>query len=67
MDMFSHKNVCYRHTNTIQVYSVTVLTHVKALKAGHSSQGTSEHITPGIIIHLGLRGPTPPGHLLHSR
>ena len=49
------------HTDTIQVYSVTVLTHVKALQAGHSSQGTSEHITPGIIIHLGLRGPTPPG------
>ena len=47
------------HTDTIQVYSVTVLTHVKALQAGHSSQGTSEHISPGIIIHLGLRGPTP--------
>ena len=35
------------HTDTIQVYSVTVMTHVKALQAGHSSQGTSEHITPG--------------------
>ena len=34
------------HTDTIQVYSVTVMTHVKALQAGHSSQGTSEPITP---------------------
>ena len=25
------------HTDTIQVYSVTVMTHVKALQAGHSS------------------------------
>ena len=32
------------HTDTIQVYSVTVMTHVKALQAGHSSQGTSEPI-----------------------
>ena len=35
------------HTDTIQVYSVTVMTHVKALQAGHSSQGTSAPITPG--------------------
>ena len=34
------------HTDTIHVYSVTVMTHVKALEAGHSSQGTSEPITP---------------------
>ena len=34
------------HTDTIQVYSVTVMTHVKALQAGHSSQGTSEPIIP---------------------
>ena len=34
------------HTDTIQVYSVTVMTHVKALQAGHSSQGTSEPISP---------------------
>ena len=34
------------HTDTIQVYSVTVMTHVKALQAGHSSQGTYEPITP---------------------
>ena len=44
------------HTDTIQVYSVTVMTHVKALQAGHSSQGTSEPITPVIkpinYIHL---------------
>ena len=33
------------HTDTIQLYSVTVMTHVKALQAGHSSQGTSEPIT----------------------
>ena len=39
------------HTDTIHVYSVTVMTHVKALQAGHSSQGTSEPITP-VIPHL---------------
>ena len=27
------------HDNTIQVYSVTVMTNVKALEAGQSSQG----------------------------
>ena len=37
------------HTATMQVYSVTVMTHVKALQAGHSSLGTSEHITPAIF------------------
>ena len=36
------------HTDTIQLYSVTVMTHVKALQAGHSSQGTSEPITPDL-------------------
>ena len=41
--LISHK----RHTDTIQVYSMTVMTHVKALQAGHSSQGTFEPITPG--------------------
>ena len=41
------------HTDTIQVYSVTVMTHVKALQAGHSSQGTSEPITPA-LFHYGL-------------
>ena len=40
--LISHKG----HTDTIQVYSVTVMTHVKALQGGHSSQGTSEPITP---------------------
>ena len=34
------------HNNTIQVYSVSVVTHVMALDAGQSSQGTSEPITP---------------------
>ena len=45
----SHKG----HTDTIQVYSVTVMTHVKALQAGHSSQGTSEPITPvsGVVSY----------------
>ena len=38
------------HTDTIQVYSVTVMTHVKALQARHSSQGTSEPITPAILL-----------------
>ena len=42
--------ICHKgHTDTIQVYSVTVMTHVKALQAGHSSQGTSEPITPAPI------------------
>ena len=41
------------HTDTIQVYSVTVMTHVKALQAGHSSQGTSEPITPASGSRLG--------------
>ena len=40
--LISHKG----HTDTIQVYSVTVMTHGKALQAGHSSQGTSEPIIP---------------------
>ena len=40
------------HTDTIQVYSVTVMTHVKALQAGHSSQGTSEPITPAWFRHF---------------
>ena len=52
------------HTDTIQVYSVTVMTHVKALQAGHSSQGTSEPITPArdtmctqrVALHLYVRG-----------
>ena len=39
--------ICHKgHTDTIQVYSVTVMAHVKALQAGHSSRGTSEPITP---------------------
>ena len=38
------------HTDTIQIYSVTVMTHVKALQAGHSSHGTSEPITPVVVI-----------------
>ena len=44
------------HTDTIQVYSVTVMTHVKALQAGHSSQGTSEPITPALwqLLRYGL-------------
>ena len=38
------------HTDTIQVYSVTVMTHVIALQGGHSSQGTSEPITPAATL-----------------
>ena len=45
--LISHKG----HTDTIQVYSVTVMTHVKALQAGHSSQGTSEPITPVLCLN----------------
>ena len=41
--LISHKDA----NNTIQVYSVTVMAHVKALQAGQSSQGTSEPIAPG--------------------
>ena len=52
--LISHKG----HTDTIQVYSVTVMTHVKALQAGHSSQGTSEPITPGQLAR-------DPGGLTH--
>ena len=37
------------HNNTIQVYSVAVMTHIKVLDAGQSSQGTSEPITPVIV------------------
>ena len=44
------------HTDTIQVYSVTVMTHVKALQAGHSSQGTAEPITQGYSRSL-FQGP----------
>ena len=40
------------HADTIQVYSVTVMTHVKALQAGHSSQGTSGPITPGMPNYI---------------
>ena len=46
------------HTDTIQVYSVTVMTHVKALQAGHSSQGTSEPITPVTILQSSSSGIT---------
>ena len=45
--LISHKG----HNNTIQVYSVTVMSHVIALQDGQSSQGTSEHITPVIREH----------------
>ena len=34
----------------MQVYSVTVMTHVKALQPGQSSQGTSEPITPALYV-----------------
>ena len=41
--------IIMRQSETIQVYSVTVMTHVKALQAGNSSQGTSEPITPAVL------------------
>ena len=44
------------HTDTIQVYSVTVMTNVKVLQAGHSSQGTSEPITPATVIVMMVLG-----------
>ena len=36
---------------------MTVMTHVKALQAGHSSQGTSEPITPGLDANCILYAP----------
>ena len=38
-------------TALIQVYSVTIMTHVKELEAGKSSQWTSRPITP-VSNHL---------------
>ena len=46
--LISHKG----HNKTIQVYSMTVMTHVEALQAGQSSQGTSEPITPAYLYSL---------------
>ena len=40
------------HNKTMHVYSVTVMTHVIALDAGQSSQGTFEPITP--VNSIGL-------------
>ena len=37
------------------------MTHVKALQAGHSSQGTSEPITPALIQDLALNVQCTPG------
>ena len=42
--LISHKG--HNRYNTIHAYYVTVMTHVIALEAGQSSQGTSEPITP---------------------
>ena len=39
--LIAHKDHTYTH-----MYSVTVMTHVIALEARQSSQGTSEPITP---------------------
>ena len=46
--LISHKG----HNNTIQVYSVTVMTHVIALEAGQSSQETFEAITPEVFLSI---------------
>ena len=43
------------HTDTIQVYSVTVMTHVKALQAGHSSQGDIWAYYTGTCYVIGLK------------
>ena len=43
--LIAHKG----HNNIIQFYSVAVMTHVIALEAGQSSQGTWESITPVTI------------------
>ena len=59
--LISHKG----HTDTIQVYSVTVMTHVKALQAGQSIQGTSEPITPEVRrIRKPNRDPTYPAYAI---
>ena len=42
------------HKNTIRMYFVTVETHVIAMKAGQSSQGTFELITPVISMNMSL-------------
>ena len=34
------------HMNTIQIYSMAVMTHLIALNGGQSSQGTLESLTP---------------------
>ena len=47
--LIAHKD----HNNTIQVYSVTVMTHAIALDAGQSSLGTFEPITPG-MVHISI-------------
>ena len=56
--LISHKD----HNNTIQVNSMSVMTHVKALEAGQSSQGTSGPITPELepdplVAHTSLHDP----------
>ena len=40
------------HNNTIQVYSVTVMTNVIALEAEQSSPGTFEPITPVLTTSI---------------
>ena len=62
--LITHKG----HTDTIQVYSVTVMTHVKALQAGHSSQGTSEPITPAWLRETPYTTLlSPPACIMHDR
>ena len=40
---------------TEQSSSVTAMTHVKSLQAGHSSQGTSKPITPAPVVGVKTR------------
>ena len=60
--LFSHEG----HNNTIQVYSVTVMTHVIGFQAGQSSQGTFEPVTP-VIFERPLKQLPPVLELASSR
>ena len=57
--LITHKD----HNNTMQVYSVTVMTHVIALEAGQSTQGTFAPITPVFSYHHNVQGPIRAGIL----
>ena len=54
------------HNNNIQVYSMTVLTHVKALQAGQSSQGTVEPILQAGQSSQGTVEPITPAFIMST-